>query len=302
MATTLSEVKGVGPKTEKKLKSAGIESIEELASLGVSDLKNAGISEKKGRNLIQRAGEETVTIQSAEERENEYSQRDAISTGIPKLDEIIGGGLEQESLVAAYGQTGSGKTQVSFHTIVNAVHDTGKPAVYIETERDRFRPERLRQLAPDESVIDDIHVVRAYSLDEQMNAYGKVMNAFDDLSIVVVDSFTARFRMEEAFDGRENLGKRSTEFKRHLNALEELADSLEIPVLLCCQVYGNPDRYGGREDIYGSSIFAHMASYYLHLKPAGGDLRSVEVENHPGQPDKEIRLNIGTDEILGLEK
>lgn len=296
----LNSIRGIGAKTAQSLKAAGIESGEDLAAADPDAVQEAGLSETQAEKLIQRAGEKTITIQSTSDRQAEYDSRDVISTGIDALDEMLGGGFEEEVIAAAYGRSGSGKTQLGLYALVTAVQQTGDPAVYIETERDRFRPSRLRDFCDDEEVLDKIHVIRAYDLEDQYNAYGKVAEAFDTLSLLVVDSFTARFRLTAEFEGRENLGARAKHFRKHLNRLEELGKEMSCPIYLSCQVSSNPDQYGRPETIYGSTVFVHMATYFLYLSPDAGDLRSIALENHPARADHEIQINITGDGIVGI--
>lgn len=299
MAESIADIEGVGPATEDKLAAAGVVSLQDLADAEVEVIVDHGITESKAEDLIQRAAESVVTVQSSHQRAAEYDERENVTTGIDELDDLLGGGLEEEAIVAAYGRNASGKTQVAFNVMTHAVEQTGESAVYIETERDRFRPERLEQLAPNEDVLDDIYSIRAYSLDEQLNAYGTVMNNFDDVSVVVVDSFTGRFRLSERFDGRASLGERAEEFRKHLNAIEELAAEKSCPVYLSCQISGNPDQFSSDERLYGSTLFSHTATCFLHLTPSG-DLREVELENHPSLPEDTIAINITESGIVGI--
>lgn len=297
---SLNAIRGIGGKTVERLEAAGIDSAEELANIDVETLEGVGISEKNAKKFITRASEKTITIHSSADRQAKYDSRESVSTGIPALDDMIGGGFEEEALIAGYGKSGVGKSQIAFYAMVNAVEQTGDPAVYIETEKDRFQPKRLKQLANDKSVVEDIHVVEAYTLEDQYNAYGRIAEAFDTLSLLVVDSFTARFRLTEQFEGRQNLGKRANEFHKHLNKLEDVSESLSCPVYLSCQASSNPDQYGRSTFIYGSAAFAHMASYFLYLSPSAGDLRSIALENHPAKPESEIQINITESDIIGL--
>ena len=305
MAKTLDELEGVGATTIKKLGEIGIVDMNALAKADPEFIADAniGISLSRAKEFVLQAKQNAVIIQTASDRQADYDARGHVSTGIPLLDEMLGGGFEERALIAAYGGTGSSKTQLAFQSMVSAVEQTKMPAIYIETEPDRFRPNRIKQFITDEEVLDRFeelfYVIPAYSLDQQFTAYGSISNAFDKASIVVVDSFTARFRLSDRFENRAQYGERGQEFKRHLNALENLAFHLECPILLTAQVYGNPDAYGASEAIYGASIFMHMASYFLYLKQSTGNLRKLRLENHPEFPNKEIYLDITETGIIG---
>lgn len=296
----LSELNGVGSVTEEKLSDAGVESINTLAQATVSDLTDAGISERKAEKLINRASRETVIIQSGDEVVQEYQQKGVVTSGMPVLDDAIGGGYREGDVIGISGESGSGKTQLAFYALVNAVESTGKPAVYIETEPNRYSPKRLDQLADEDDTQSDIHRIPAYDLDQQRLAYDKLVEHFDDCCLVVVDSFTANFRMSEEFEGRGTLSDRSVVMGDHLRGLNDVASNLEVPILLTAQIYGNPSGFGSPNSVYGGSLFIHTVNYFLMMKAAQGDLVKAKVTNHPEKPEEEVFINIDTEEIRGM--
>ena len=61
-------------------------------------------------------------------------KRERIETGIPGIDELIGGGLMPNSLTLLTGTTGTGKTIMSSHFIYSGVKDYNQPGAYISFE------------------------------------------------------------------------------------------------------------------------------------------------------------------------
>lgn len=302
MAKSLSDLDGVGPSTVKSLQAVGINSIDDLAKSDLEDLDGA-VGETKGKKLIRQAKQSAVIIQSASERQKVYDNRETISTGIEELDNITGGGWESENIVAVYGRASSGKTQLCFQSIASAAMETDDPIVYIETERNRFRPNRVVQMAGgDSSVLNNVHVIEAYDLDTQFNAYSKVKNAFSSASLVVIDSFNSRFRLAGEFEGRGTYSNRSSVIARHIMGIEEMTENLSCPVLLSAQIYDSPSAYGSSDIIYGGNVFLHMVSYLVYVKPSTGEMRSAKVEGHPELPEAEINLNITDEGIIGIVK
>jgi len=60
-----------------------------------------------------------------------------ISTGIPEIDQIIGGGgVPQGFLVAVTGEPGTGKTIFAIHFIAQGIKD-GDLCIYVTTEESR---------------------------------------------------------------------------------------------------------------------------------------------------------------------
>lgn len=300
MVEELGDISGVGTKTKHKLKQVGVESLDDLAEAEIDDLTEAGMSDSRAREFIEKAKQSTVQIQTGADVSQEYEEKSFLSTGMETMDEMLGGGWEEGCVVALPGESGTGKTQLAFQSMVHAVEQTGLPAVYIETERNRYRPERLEKLANEEDTQDNIYRIKAYDLDQQMMAYKKLQNEFEELAIVVVDSFTARFRLAEKFDGRANLSERSAEMGAHLTELENMAEIIDAPILITAQVYSNPGQYGKSEYIYGGSLFMHTVGYFVHMQNDSGKMVEAQLRNHPGRDDQELSIRIDDEELEAI--
>lgn len=311
MATELGDLKGVGSVAEERLNSAGVESIDDLAQADAEDLEEAGMSDSKANRLIQRAKQETVLIQTGDEVVDEYSDLGHIKSGMNTLDDILGGGYQMGNLIAIAGPSGSGKTQMVFQALVSAVYDSGDPVAYIETERHRYAPQRLKQLAKgvieeddDETTPKDIqekiYRIKAYDLDQQRLSYEKLRKGDTQPALVVVDSFTANFRLSEDFEGRSTLSERSVVMGDHLRGLGRIADDLKCPILITGQVYGNPSGYGSPNSIYGGSLFMHTVNYIIMMANAQGSLRKAKIMNHPEIAEEELHINITENELEGM--
>jgi len=108
----LSEIPGVGPTIAKKLKEAGYGSVEAVAVSTASELSSAiDIGQSTAQKIIQAArkmlkmGFETADL--VYERRERYVRR--ITTGSKKLDELLGGGIETQSITEVFGAFRSGK-------------------------------------------------------------------------------------------------------------------------------------------------------------------------------------------------
>lgn len=304
---SLSSMDGVGPSTIDKLSKVGVENLSDLATKEVEDLTDAGIFENKAERLIQRAQEEAIILQSGDEVAEEQSDKNYVSTGMPAFNDMLGGGWEPGYVAAIYGPTSTGKTQICFQSMVSAVEETGDPAIYIETERDRYRPDRLRKLANEDDTQSKIFRIKAYDLDQQKRAYDKVTklpkqkDSIDSLSMVVIDSFTARFRLSDKFEDRGSLQARSKEMARHLTKLENMAERLGVPILMTAQVYGNPSGYGSADNIYGGSLMQHTVGCFVRMKNAQQSLNEAQLRGHPGQKDDEVYIAM-SDSVIEAQK
>lgn len=300
----LSDLKGVGGVTEERLHNAGVTSVDELAQTTINALTDEGMSENKAEKIIRRAKQNAVIVQSGAEVEEEYDAKENITTGMNHLDGILGGGWQQGNVVAISGETGSGKTQIGFESMVAAVEATGKPVVYIETERNRYSPKRLRSLASDDyedEILEKIYRVKAYDLEQQEMAYAKVRNHFEECSLVVVDSFTARFRLSDKFENRGDLQSRSKIMGRHLEEIEQMAAHLDVPVLMTAQIFGNPSAYGSSTSTYGGSLFHHTVNYFIKMKNGQGSFSKATIANHPEIGETELHINITDSDLEAME-
>lgn len=306
MATDIGDIDGIGPSTIEKLEDNEIKSIDDLANADVEDITTSGISNTKAKEFIHEANKSTVTIQSTGDVEQEYKNKKTITTGIKELDNTIEGGWQEEAVVSIYGDSSTGKTQLCMQALVEGVRQTGEDAIYIETEKDRYRPERIQNLMEAYENMDydrdkdKIHRVKAYDLDRQFNAYSAVIDQFNKASMVVVDSLVAQFRLSDKFGDRSTLGKRGQLMGKHLKKIQEMATYLECPALFTNQIYEVPDSnpYGGdQKRQYGGKKVQYVAQFSIMMEESHGDLFSCNVEAHPSQGDAEVIISINKDGI-----
>ena len=293
----LSDIKGIGPAKEESLNNGGIETVDDLANASIEDISNCGMSNSKAKDIKHKANQSTITIQSGTEVKEERQNKRTISTGIGSLNEYTEGGFTDGEIVAAYGSDGSGKTQLCFEVAVNAVIEDGGPVIWIETERDRFRNSRIESIAGDEDVLDDIYRVKAYDLDSQYNAYYKIMESFQDVSLIIIDSLTARFRLTDEFDERSKLSARSSAIGKHISAIEDMVDKLHCPCLVTTQIYDAPTQYSSGDMMWGGSVLKHSILYKLYMKNSSGETHEVTVEQHPSTGNNSFHININEDGV-----
>lgn len=312
----IGDLKGVGPVAEERLNDADINDIDDLANANPEDIAdNSGMSESKAGKLIRRAKQEGVRIQTGKDVEEEYENRRHISTGMDIFDGFLNGGWREGDVIALGGESGSGKTQIGFHSCVRGVEATGdppeggEPAIYIETEHDRYSPRRLKQFVntddgydPDE-IQNKIHRIPATgSLEEQMLAYEKAKKAYDRASVIVLDSFSSNFRGAEEFEDRSGYNNRATVTRRHIDAIRSTARALECPALVTAQVYANPDMYGPDEAIYGGSVFYHEINYLLYLRDGQGSFTEATFLNHYELPEIDVQISIGENNLEAMQE
>jgi len=323
----LSTLKGVGAKSAEKLIDNGIDSIEKVAISRVSEISEIlGWSKAKSRMLINQAKsialDKALELKTLEEIvEYRATKIQRIPTGSSDLDAVLGGGVETDAITGLSGQFGTGKTQLCKQLAVNCKKYLDRKVAWIETEPGCFRPERILEIAEAKGVsIDpsgDIFVIPAHLIIDtarQMLAYERIEKEIKkgvDIGLLVVDSFSARFRDE--FQGREVLSGRSQETARHLGYLQYLASQYNMAVVLTIQVMGIPDSSKQLEvqmkearphALYGGHVLKHSVTTWIALrqKSSTRQLWEATVFDAPSLPRRSAEFVIDSSGIRDVSR
>ena len=310
---TLEDISGVGPTTTKKLREIGFSTIESLATATIRELSVTGIGEKQAAKIIEEA-RNSITLQFVHADELLRMREDVarLKTGSRALDELLGGGLETQTITEFYGQYGSGKSQMCHQLCVNVQLplDQGgleARALYIDTEN-TFRPERIVQMArrmnldPQEAIKKIIYA-QAYTSDHQMLLLEKADKIIKEngIRLIIVDSLTADFRSE--YIGRESLAERQQKLNKHMHRLFRLAQAFNAVAVVTNQVMSKPDAFfGDRVEAIGGHIVAHTSHTRVFLRRASRmNVRIGRLVSSPYLPEGEKVFKItenGIEDIL----
>ncbi len=301
---TIEDIPDVTPSIAEKLRELGFNTVESLAMATIRELEQAGISDKKAFKIINAARSSiTLSFIRADELLERRQNVLRLTTGSKKLDELLGGGLETQTITEFYGEYGSGKSQIAHQACVNVQlppekGGLGGGALYIDTEN-TFRPERIVQMAKfrgldPQKVVKNIIWAEAYTSDHQMflleNA-DKVIKE-NNIRLIVVDSLTAHFRSE--YIGRENLALRQQKLNQHMHKLIRLARAFNAVALVTNQVMSSPEVYFS-ETVrpIGGHIVAHTSHTRVFLrKSARGPVRIARLVSSPYLPEGECLFKI----------
>lgn len=330
----LKSLPGVGPATADKLLESGFDSFQGLAVASPAELANsADIGESTAADII-RAARKEADIGGFESGTQVLERREEIgklSWLIDDLDELLGGGIETQSITEVYGEFGSGKSQITHQFCVNVqlpeeVGGLRAGAIFIDSE-DTFRPERIDDMVrgleddvlevvledrgidgdPDdeealdaliEAFLDQIHVAKAYNSNHQMllaeQAQSLTAESQDGefpIRLVCVDSLTAHFRAE--YVGRGELANRQQKLNKHLHDLMRIGTLHNAAVLVTNQVSANPDSFfGDPTQPIGGNILGHTSTFRMYLRKSKGDKRIVRLVDAPNLPDGEAVMRV----------
>ena len=307
---TVEDLPGVGPATADKLKEAGYEDLMAIAVASPGDIAEKcdigeGVAQKiinAARKLADVGGFETG-LEVAERRKSVNK----IGTGSKAFDELMGGGIETQSITEFYGEFGSCKTQFAMQLAVNVQRPEAEGglnghALYIDTEN-TFRPERITQMAtamgmdPQEA-LKKIHVARAFNSNHQMLLAERAQEICRDfpIKLIVVDSLTAHFRAE--FVGRGTLADRQQKLNRHMHDLQRLGGINNAAVIVTNQVSAKPDAFfGDPTRPIGGHIVGHTSTFRIYLRKSKGGKRICRLVDSPHLPEGEAVVNVTEDGI-----
>lgn len=148
----IEDIPGVGPATAEKLTEMGYQTVEALATATIKELTEAGVGEKQAAKVIAEARDSiALSFIRADELIKMRQNVRRLTTNSKQVDELLGGGLETQTITEFYGEYGVGKSILCHQLAVNVQLPEDKgglngAALYIDTEN-TFRPEWIVRMA-----------------------------------------------------------------------------------------------------------------------------------------------------------
>jgi len=304
--TELEAVQGIGPAVAKKLREVYITTAELLAVQNPVELMKKtklgeGTAEKVIKNARLLVGK--FGFRSGLEIEQEMKTKPRLTTGIPKVDKSLRGGIEVGSIVEFFGPARGGKTQWVSQLAVTAQLPLEKGGLegrvlWLDTESS-FKPWVIRAnairhgLDPDVALgnIGRAEVVLSGQITEIFESLPQ-MCAEQDYKLVVIDSFTGLFRAE--YTGLENMRIRQQDMNNLLNQMRRTATATECIFAYTNQVMAKISTYGGNPNApVGGHIISHASDYRFYTRRTKGDTRKIELQDNAGLPEFDEELTIG---------
>jgi len=305
----VTDLPGVGPAIAKRLAEAGYKSVEAIAVASPPELAAAGsIGETTATKIIKAAREMLdIGFETADLLLERRRNAGRITTGSKALDEMLGGGIETQSITEIYGSFRSGKTQIAHQLAVNVQLPSEKgglsgTAIYVDTEG-TFRPERLVDMAEavglePANVLKNVVWARAYNSDHQILLCDQAMEMAQEKSakLLVVDSVTSHFRAE--YTGRGTLAARQQKLNKHLHHLMRGAEVNNMAVYITNQVMSRPDAFFGDPTApVGGHVLAHVPQTRCYIRKSKGDRRICRLVDSPSLPEGEAVFTVVKDGI-----
>ena len=293
----LADLPGVGEKTAEKLKDAGFADMMRLATATPKELSvKAEIGEGVAEKVIEAARRsENIDFETAFDVLERRKDVGHITVGSQEFNDLIGGGIETQSITEVFGEFGSGKSQISHELAVTVqlpkeLGGLDGECVFIDTEN-TFRPERIEQRS---------HVTRAFNSSHQMLMVDKInelIQSGKNIRLVIVDSLMAHFRAE--YVGRESLAVRQQKLNQHLHSLQQIANTYNVAVFITNQVQAKPDSFfGSPTKAIGGHVLGHASTYRIWLKKGLAGKRIARLVDSPHLPEGECVFKITSEGIV----
>jgi DNA repair protein RadA len=300
----LGDLSGVASTTIKKLRKAGLVTMESVAVTPPREivvLTGMGTETALKVNRLARLKVDPGFV-SASELLEVRKQMMRCSAGSNELNRILGGGVETGVITELIGEFGSGKTQICYTLSVMAQRPVeeggfGGRVCVIDTEG-TFLPERIVQIAETrgydpKEILENVLIARAYNSEHQIVLIKNLPQICQehDIKLVVVDSMIGHFRGE--YIGRGTLAERQQKLAGALGNLLRIAEAFNLSVVLTNQVQAKPDTaYGDPNKPAGGHVMAHACTHRVYLRKGRANTRLVMVIDSPYLPEEKIRIAI----------
>jgi DNA repair protein RadA len=308
----IEDIPGVGPATAEKLKEMGFHTVESLATATIRELTQAGVGEKQAAKVIAEARDSlALSFIRADELIKMRQNVKRLSTSSKQLDELLGGGLETQTITEFYGEYGVGKSILCHQLAVNVQLPEERgglngSALYIDTEN-TFRPEWIIRMAtalgldPSQTAKNIIYS-EAFNSDHQILVLEKADKVIQEnkVKLIIVDSLTSHFRSE--YLGREMLAERQQKLNSHLHRLVRLSRAFNACAVVTNQVMAKPDQFFAMAvEAVGGHIVSHTTHTRVFLRrTASGPVRICRLVSSPYLPEGERIFKITEEGIKDI--
>lgn len=191
------------------------------------------------------------------------------------IDNLLGGGIESNSITEIYGEPGTGKTNLCLQAS-RECSNLDKKVAYIDSQG--VSSERFKQICGDSdcrNVLSNILFFNPSSFIEQEKMIKTAIN-LENLGLIILDTFNSFYRL--MLENDEKFADRS--LNRQITELQIASVEKNIYVIITGQVYSTENNdvrpFGGRN-------VEHMVKTILKLEKIGKGKRQAIIIKHPIQ-------------------
>lgn len=188
------------------------------------------------------------------------------------LDDILGGGLEDENITTIFGPPSAGKTTICFQYVISCLKQN-KKVIYIDTEGG-FSPLRLKQMNPDID-LKNIIVFSPKSFEEQQKVVltlNKQIKNNLTIGLVIFDSLVMLYRLKLG----DSPQKVNSNLGEQLRLLTQVSRTFKIPILVTNQMYVLFDTK--EKKMVGGMLLEYWSKTILEIEFE--DIREIILRKH----------------------
>lgn len=190
------------------------------------------------------------------------------------LDDLLGGGIESNSITEIYGEPGSGKTNLCLQASRECAA-TGKKVAYIDSGG--VSSERLKQMCDDcRAILPNILFFSPLSFGEQEKMIKNALK-IEELGLIILDTFNSFYRLMLEKD--DKFADRS--LNRQITELQLAAMEKNIYIIIAGQVYST-ENYDVKP--FGGRVIERMVKTIIKLEKIDSGKRQATIIKHQSQP------------------
>ena len=179
-----------------------------------------------------------------------------ISTGLKKLDQLLGGGIKEGLITDVYGSNATGKTQLALQISLNVLKNGGQ--VLFQDTTNEFRPERLVEMMRKQEIssalLEKIKVGLITNTTQQIQYLSKI--SIKNFSLIIIDNITDLFSFE--YSKKEHALEKHIFFMKYMHDLSNIAINTKIPIIVTNTV--------GKINDFETENLEKSISMFTHIK------------------------------------
>ncbi len=205
-----------------------------------------------------------------------------ISTGLTKLDNLLGGGIALGTITDIFGPGGIGKTHLAMQISLGAISDG---IILYQDNSGGFRPERMLQLLKahqmNPQLLDNVIVARITNISEQISYVRKIHEIKPKL--IVIENISELFTFE--YSKSTNSLEKHVRFMEYMHMLSLAAIEQKIPIIVTNTVRSSNEKEIENLD-KSISMFTHKKikldkkeqKRIAHVLPCFGEKKEISYE------------------------